>query len=719
MKFFTILTFIFTSYLFSSEYKPLKKAPKTIEIYNEIATIYDSNLSPLYNKLAKEERVLLYYLFRASLPGNRIIKDQLHRDSIEITEMFENILKNQNKLKFNRKFSEKKFIEDVKIYLTYLWSNHSQYFAREFINHKRTPRSLKLKVLTKRNLIWALEIIGDKKAKEKVSKISKSIFDKNFEPTLTVAGNIDESAVNIYSKNFTDKNFQNISTKDQKYLNAYYHFDKNGKENFSLYKIDEKYDQELKVSYFWLNKAYLYAKKHSKYFDKHLISSIEYLLDYIKTGDEDFFKKHSKEWLLTNNKIDYLWGFIEAYKDPKSYRGFFEAEGTIKYIDVSNFKKILPGIEKKLPFKQEYKKEIQNTKIPNVSINTQVFATGDLGPLQSVAAYCLPNYEEIRSEYGSKQIIFHQSESIAEKINPELAKKLFYLKEDLKWFNKNDKNFKLPKDITTLLVLLHETIGHGSGKFANHTFVKNDQLEIDKKIYKVGDEIKVTSSNIQEFLSPHSQTLEELRAEILALYVSVEFYDSFRNIKPLKEWKNIDREKMQQLLIINMAKSGLLRLFQQPIDANEVRGDHARADYTILNYLIDGGGIKIISETVEVDRKDYTVLGIKIIDFEKTKRLIKELAILVQTIKSTGDGVKCRELLSKYGIHIRNKNYIKILHDNKNKILKNLKATTKIFPIFTPVYNEENKEIFDINATWPKDIFENYKNYSSLQLSID
>ena len=80
------------------EIKKLENAPKNIEQYFEIATQYNDQLPDLWNNLKPEERIFAYCMYRASIPGNQIIAGQTHRDAVEITDLFEKIIKNKEKL---------------------------------------------------------------------------------------------------------------------------------------------------------------------------------------------------------------------------------------------------------------------------------------------------------------------------------------------------------------------------------------------------------------------------------------------------------------------------------------------------------------------------------------------------------------------------------------------------------------------------------------------
>ena len=86
------------------------------------------------------------------------------------------------------------------------------------------------------------------------------------------------------------------------------------------------------------------------------------------------------------------------YLDLKQYRCGFQAEVTAKIVDMNVLNALLPSLEKELPFPDEYKRQNLDdiSSIPNASINNALFASGELGPLQLLAAYCLPNYADLR-----------------------------------------------------------------------------------------------------------------------------------------------------------------------------------------------------------------------------------------------------------------------------------------------------------------------------------
>ena len=707
----------------------LLKEPTVLEFYNEVATQYISGLSELYNELTPAERIFIYYMYRASLPGNRIAADQMHRHSSHITDLFEYIITHAHILKNSDlsaiSYDSTQFLHEAKTYLIYLWTNHGQYFLKEHANAKRTPQKLGLATLTRENLVHALHTLAYPNAADSVERIASSLFDTQTESTCCVANNIKASAVNMYASDFTEDDYYALPAHERVGINSYFFIDTsdgNRIPKVEKYKVGGKYGKELEVSCHWLQKAHAHAQNHTQHFDFNLIASLDLLISFLRTGDEEYFKKHSIAWLKSNSRLDYCFGFIETYDDPKDCVGSFQAEVTIKAVDMKTLNALLPQLEKKLPFAQEFMRETIDdmSAIPNASINKTVFSTGQLGPLRITAAYCLPNYSEIRSQHGSKQIMYHPDSGLSEVIAPELSRILGNINEQAAWLAHHDPEGQLGKDIWSVHCILHETLGHGSGRLATHTFKEGDSLTIAGKVHTLGEVIPVTSDNVSEFLAGNSSALEELRAEIIALYTSIEMFDELDNVGLYKDWTaKIGKDKIIEQLIFDMAATGLRRLLSHDMQEKEITGAHALANMTIMNYLCDGGGLELVQEDVTVNDKVHQVLGFHMQDRQKVLSDIKDLMIQVQTIKSTGDGVACDQLINTYGRYVRNVEHVALLQANQKAIVGNLKVSARIYPCFTPIYDQTGMNIVDIDATWPADIVEQWSEFRRLEFSTN
>lgn len=713
-----------TMYSKETMIKKLEDTSPQINQYQEIATQSNVQLPALWNNLNPKERIFAYYLYRASIPGNRIIADQTHRHAIEIIELFEKIILNKQTIKKHCRsmFDIDAFLSEAETFLVYLYAHHGQYFLKEFENHKRTPENLKLNNLTPDNIVTALEVIGVQQPKILIDRLYKSLFDAHYEPTVTVDGSIEQSAVNIYSSDFTQADFDILDQESKSALNAYFYIqqqDGNRVPMSQRYRIGGKYSVELEVVHYWLTKAHDFSLQYPDIFDKHIPASLKHLLKFLETGDENDFRECSIEWLKTNSKIDFSIGFIEVYHDPMKYRGAFAADVTVKVVDMEKLNALLPQLEQSLPFPDEFKRpNLQDlAAIPNASVNAKIFATGDLGPVKLVAAYCLPNYSDIRAQYGSKQVMYQVGKGLGELINPSLALRLFNIKEHADWLEINDPQGKLNHDIWDVHVVLHETLGHGSGRDAQHVFVNGDPLTIGGKVYEEGDVIQVTNENGTEFIGSYSSALEELRAEIIALYTSIFNFDELDASGLFKDWtEKIGKQKLIEWFILHMAKAGVSRLIAQVDNAVEIVQAHAQANTAIMNYLLDHGGLELVEEIYPVNDVKHTVIDIRLTDLNKAIEAIKDLACLVQRYSSTADGQAVEKLMKRYGTCVRHPEYIKILKDNRKAVQGDLKEVAEIFPSLMPEL-DENGTVIDISASWPANFIEHQLELNRLALS--
>lgn len=702
----------------------LQAPPSGVECFHEIATQYNPQMPDLWNGLSPEERVFAYYMTRASIPGNRIAADQKHRDAAEIMDHFHAIIENEEQIKEQCRavMDVDQFIKDAKLYATYLYANEGQYFMKEFKDHKRTPSNLNLQALTSENLARALQVIGVEQAPAVVGRLHASMFDERYEPTGVVEGSIEQSADNYYSRDFTQADFESLTPEQKSALNSYGYIDhSDGKRvvKVQTHKIGDRYSKELEVAHYWLNKAHEHTQKYPARFDEHVTKSLAHMITYLESGDEEDFKKFSIEWLQTKSRIDFNFGFIETYDDPMSYRGSFEADVTIKAVDMSALNALLPTLERQLPFPEEFKRQnLEDTSaIPNASVNAKVFAAGGLGPVKRTVAYCLPNYKEIRAGHGSKQIMYQLGKGLGDLVNPELSRSLAYIQEQSDWLKIHDGDMRLARDLYDMHVVLHETLGHGSGRTTKHTFVEGDPLTIGGITYAVGDTIDVTSKNLTEFHGKYSGSFEELRAEILALYTSIYNLDELAAGGLYKDWPTkLSKEELQEWCVLGMGYGALRRLLVQADNATEIVQAHAQADTAILNYLLDHGGLELVEERYDVNGVPHTVVGVRVTDLAKAMAAVKDLAWQVQRCTSTGDGLGVEKIMKTYGVCVRHPEYIKVLKANRKAVQGNLIEIAEIFPRLTPIKDADNR-VVDVAAEWPKSFLEQQLELHNLAFS--
>lgn len=641
-----------------------------MEVHGEILAYHSSSKSLL--KLSPEERIFVYYLYRASIPFNHILRDQTHYETNSIIKLIKRL--RDHAIKINAYNLSK----ETERYLIYLLSNNGFYFRPQVSDNKITPDKLKLKRLD-RDLF---DYIDEK-------DIASYILDPNVTPN------------NYYGPGFTDKMYESFPLEIRNSINTYFKVE-NGVPIAEVRSVNGKNASELQIVVYWLSLAlhHVIVNENTIYqgrkiFDEHLAPAISYLIQFFITGDEKYFKLHCISWLKTNNIIDWTMGFIEVYDDPKKIRGQAGAEITIKTEDISKLNPVLLELEQKIPIPDSFKRDPKSYSKLNVSINEQIYGAGDYGPACLTSAYCLPNYNEIRNQHGSKQIIYNRNKTLEKLVNKELFKQL-----------KTTKEKAFPYDIDMLYesiwkvqVIAHETIGHGSGRYG---------------IHKSG--VQVTDINYNTFMTEDIDSLEELRSEINALYLSIFHIDELSKIGLYDGWnEKISKEELQKWCIVEMARVGIQYYTNQTENFTQIIGAHERANIVLTNYLIHHGGIIDTVETVN----NFNIVSIEVIDLEKAKDSIIELLQKVQIIKSTADDCKCKELFrtyTTYPISIEKGNkYRSYLENIKNKLFGQIKMLVRIYSRFVPIV--KNGKLIDIDIDDTEDFLTQNLRLNSLTFS--
>jgi len=691
----------------------LPPASEKAQIYKEIIVRQQPGIAEHFNTLTPNERVMCYYLYRAVLPCNLILADQLHRHASAIIDLFKKLHKARNTLE---KALGSQFAKEVEMYLIYVATNHGQYFKRDQGANKRTPEALGFTSLTRENIVHAIEAASIELERFSIDDLADSIFNKEYEPHLTVPGSIEASATHFHSPGMTTELFTSTIDPSQRLVHAFYDFNESNIPMVSPSHVDGHYHTELATARFWFSTALSLAQKHPDLFDKYFLRSLKHLINFIDTGDEELFKEHFKEWIKTKSRINYSFGFIETYDDPMETTGSMQGEITIKHVDLDKLSAILPSIEAALPLPDAYKRKNMDV-LPNASVNVQLYGTGGLGPLAITLAYCLPNYPDIRSTHGSKQIMYPETKSLAESVNPEKALLFNYSPEQIAWLNKHDPDKRMAKEIRELLTFLHETIGHASGSLASHTFTEQENRTIGTKTYAVGETIPVTNENIAHFLLGYDSTLEELRAEIIALYVATHHLETLVECGFLTEWVDkLGIETVRKWILHAMAYHGIYRLAGQPEENKEILGAHAQANAVITNYLLKNNTAQLTRIPITVDGQQHEAVTLKIDDTEKGMAVTQKLMQLVQNIKSTGDGRAARELIENYGKQIDSPELKKTLINNRKTLIGNLRVFANLYPDLTPLMDPSGN-VVDIQAQWPSDICEQIFNEDKRALS--
>lgn len=184
---------------------------------------------------------------------------------------------------------------------------------------------------------------------------------------------------------------------------------------------------------------------------------LENYIEHFQYGNVDKHKDSQRNWISdVGPTVETNIGFIETYLDPSGTRAEFE--GFVAIVDKKTsqlFNTLVEraeGLIAKLPWSKEFEKD--------------KFSKPDFTNLDVVAFACsgtpiginIPNYDDIRMTQGFKNVNLGNVYP-----TPNMA--------TIQFLSDQDKELmcKYNKESLTLIVALHELLGHGTGKL----FTKN------------------------------------------------------------------------------------------------------------------------------------------------------------------------------------------------------------------------------------------------------
>jgi len=629
--------------------------------------------APGFEDLSPNQRKLAYYLYRAAIAGNDIMTDQDHRDALEIKQLLEQIYLHSEGIDEETRTA-------VLDYLKYIWINHGQYDQyshAKFVPNYLTPEMLRQAAKKAVENGAKIETREGETLDQKLARLEPSIFDANFEPIqVNQQEGVDivaESAVNLYDPGVTMKDLERLPQFWQSKLNVRF-ARVDGKVVPQVYKIGGVYSRYLEAIVYWLEKALPLAESDEQR------RGLQALIDFYKTGDEQLFREYSILWLRSNTVIDYLNGFIEQYKDPRGVIGQFE--GNVSYVADSRLVDSLATyalyFEKKMPWPDKYKRQQIEKPVANV-VNVLV-ETGDAGPI-SPSAYNLPNYSDIRRDYGSKNIILlNIQQAGSEKIRDAMIKE-FYLPQY------QDLIKKYGRIGRTWIVYMHEVIGHGSGK-------PEPDLRDDPRV----------------LIGRAYNALEECRADLVALFHI--FDDKLVEIGAFKKSEQKDVILATYLRYLQ----GFLTQYRT-IQGDVVREAHYRGRQLVLSYLTEGGETGDKDYGVRVIEKDGNYY-VEITDVNKARQGVGEILSKLQVLKATGDGAGAAKFFDRFGTRINT-----TWRDNIRGRARKLsipRHTAFVFPRLIPVRGgANNDELVDVGIAFDEDLTTQQLRFSRLALSRD
>lgn len=568
---------------------------------------------PDFDKLTLDQKKLVYYLSQAALCGRDIIYDQNYRHNLQIRRTLEAIWEN---------YTGDKSSEDFKKFQTYtkrVWfSNgiHHHYSTKKIMPEFSERYFANLVNNTEKS---NLPLAANQTPEQLIEMLVPILFNENIDGKRVNkdegADKVLESANNNYGPGVTTAEAKAFydAQKDPDDKTPISHglntqLVKDGDDlKEKLWFADGMYGDAIKKITYWLDKAVTVAENPEQE------KALSLLSEYYKTGDLRTFDEYSIAWVAdVNSTVDVINGFIEVYGDAIGYKGAFESVVSYKDFLASEQMKTLDQnvqwFEDNSSIMDEHKKE----KVTGVSykVITVAMEAGDAAPATPIGIN-LPNANWIRSNHGSKSVSLGNILQAYEDASG--SKSLEEFAHDAEEIERSKKYGKLAGKLHTAL---HEVVGHASGK------------------------INPGVGTPKETLPGYSSTLEEARADLVALYF-------------ILDQKMIDLGLMESLDVGKAEYDGYIRngmmLQLRRLDMGEnLEEDHMRNRQLVASWVFEKGQSENIIEKIEKAGKTYFNIN----DYEKLRVLFGDLLREIQRIKSEGDTEAGKNLVENYGVKV-------------------------------------------------------------------
>ena len=410
--------------------------------------------------------------------------------------------------------------------------------------------------------------------------------------------------------------YENVSLADLKgfqdkfALNSRVVKDANGKLTEEVYRAgtpDGKVPPGLYAPF--LKKANEYFEKARENAEPAQAEAIGHLIRYYQTGEYSEWVAFGTGWVQNDATVDFDNGFIEVYRDARGAKGSSQSFVTITDKPVTTAMKKLGEnagyFEEKAPWEAKYKR--QSFKLPVVKAVETLIESGDFSV--STIGDNLPNENEIHEKYGSKNFLFMGSKRALEEANGKAAVAEFASDPA-----EVERAAKYGTEASDLLVAMHEVIGHGSGKLSERV-----------------------SAGAQPFLKEYFSTLEEGRADLMALW---NVWDP-----KLKELGLISNQEEVAKAMYDAAALAALRQLPRIPHGDTIEEDHERDRQLIAHYIADKVPGSI--EQFKRDGKTY----VRVVDYQKMRQGVGMLLAELMRIKAEGDYDAIKALVDRYGVH--------------------------------------------------------------------
>jgi dipeptidyl-peptidase-3 len=612
-----------------------------------------------FDKLSLDQKKLVYYLYEAGLSGRDMIWDQNYRHNLEIRNALEHI---QTKYE-----GDKSSVE---------WNNFDVYTKRVwFANgiHHHYSMDKFMPEFSKEFFEGLVEETGAELSKEVIAIMFDPEAD-NKRVSLDASKDLMlGSATNFYGSDITEEDVDNFY-KDKMAaagdhpvefgLNSQLVKNENGEVVENVWKVGGMYNDAIVEVVKWLKLAQGVAENAEQG------KALGLLIEYYETGDLNKWSEYNITWSqATAGDIDYIQGFVEVYGDPKGMRGSYESIVQINDFEASERMKVMAEnaqwFEDNSPILDNHKKA--NVVGVSYKVVNAAGEAGDSSPSTPIGVN-LPNSNWIRSEHGSKSvslgnIVIAYNNAGGEGILTEFA----HDQEEI------DRAVKYGKIGGKMHTAMHEVIGHASG-------------QINKGI-----------GTPKETLKNYSSTLEEARADLVALYYLMD--------NKLVELGLIETLEVGKAEYDDYIRNGMMVQMRRLEKGAEIEEAHMRNRQIVAAWAFEQGEADNVIERVEKEGKSYY----EIHNYEKLRVIFGDLLKEIQRIKSEGDYEAGKNLVENYGVKVDTELHQQVL--DRAAALNIAPYNGFVNPILTPVMDADGN-ITEIKITQAANFTEQMLEYA-------
>ena len=617
---------------------------------------------PGFDRLSDQQKELVYYLTEAGMAGRDIIYDQNYRYNLDIRRALEHIVANYE----GEKGAE---WDAFMVYTKRVWFSNG--IHHHYSMSKITPEFSQTYF---QSLLNATDY--NLEPKIQVAMFDPEVDNKkvNLDPN---KGLLLASATNFYDPEVTESEVDAfyagmMASAENKAvsfgLNSKIIKNEEGQLEESVWKIDGMYGSAIEQIVYWLEKAANVAENEAQE------KALRLLIEYYKTGDLETWDEYNVAWVeATEGDIDYINGFIEVYNDPKGYRGSYESIVEINDFDASERMAVVAENAQYFEDNSTIMDEHKKANVVGVSYKVVNVAgeSGDAAPSTPIGVN-LPNANWIRAQHGSKSV------SLGNIVGAyEAAAGKGFLEEFVYEEEKRERIKEYGKLGSKMHTALHEVIGHASGQL-------NEGVGTPK-----------------ETLKNYASTLEEARADLVALYFIMDPKMVELGLMPSLDVGFAEYDSYMM--------NGLMTQLRRLEEGEVLEEAHMRNRQINASWVYENGKANNVVSYDVHDGKTYVTIN----DYEALRGLFGDLLREIQRIKSEGDYEAGRALVENYGVQVNTELHAEVLE--RAEALNSAPYSGFINPVIRPGGEGEDAYVVEYPLDFTEQMMYYAEKYSFLK----